>query len=180
MYNNTQQPTLPMIGWQNIGNTQTGNLYGTPKMNFNFGKDSKDVFNNYMKQVQTQQTWNNWMSAGEKVLNTAGQITAMALNYKIMSKYYGLQQRIADHQYDLGIRALDLETDRLATAERMNHETLEYQKRVARIQSQTAVAISQIKQRGTTERAKVFAAMNAFHRTNYQYGQPTFQTSVLS
>lgn len=178
--NAPQAGVVPSLGWNRIASTPTGGAYGSPKLNFNFGENSKEVFEKYMKQMEAQQLWNNGIATGEKIIDATGQTLTTALNYTIQRKYYGLQNKIADNMYNLGIRSLELETDRLAAAERMQQAGIDGQRRIARIQSQTAVAIEQIKQRGTTKRAEIFTAANAFSRTNYQYGTPTFQTGVLS
>ena len=70
------------------------------------------------------------------------------------------------------MRSVDLEFEKVATAERMGRQQMDFQRRVARIQSQTAVAVAHIQEKGKTNRAKVFTAFNAFKRNNYHSGQP--------
>ena len=177
---NTSNGNMGSMGWNNLVATPIGsNDKSTYAFKFN-EKDSKNMWTKYQAQKSTEAKWNMGLQAAQTLINAGGQITAMALNYAIQKKYLNVQDRIAENQFKLGMRGMDLEFERLQVAQRMGRENMEHQRRLARIQSQTAVTISSIQQKGKTKRAEVFAAMNAFHRTNYQYGKPTFQTSVMS
>ncbi len=177
--NTNQASTMPAIGWNTVGYQPFG--AGQTNTVFNFGKkDSKDMYNQHLQRQNKLDSWNLYMQAGTSAVNAIGNITSMALNYSLQNKYLTLQETIADNQFKLGNRGMDLEFKKLEVQQRMGKENMTHQRRIARIQSQTAIAISSIQQKGKTKRAEVFAAMNAFHRSNYQYGTPTFQTSVMS
>jgi hypothetical protein len=175
--NGQQASAMAPIGFTPVGSTMGNPYAASPNIQLKLNETQSNA---YLDKMGKQQTWSNALSAGAMGANTILQSVSMALNYGIQSKYFGLQETIASNQHDIAGRAMDLENKKLDVTRQMNTEQLTFQKSLARIQQQTQVTISRIQERGKTNRAEIFSSMNAFQRTNYYSGQPTFKTGVVS
>lgn len=171
---NQQAPTMGIgytpLQWNYGGNTSTD-----VSLNLSEAASAK-----YLDNMQKDKNFNRWVAAGTQIHNGVMQALTTSLNYALQSKFLGLQDTIANNQLDLGMRGMDIEEQKVAAQERIAKEQSRMGQRIARIQSQTQIAIANIERKGKTERAKLFTGLNAFKRNNYSTGRPTFQTSVLS
>lgn len=161
--------------WSPPGGTPTHNIVLKPS-----GDLANKYFEQYMKNQASNQKFNQIMGAASYGFNNVMQAVTLGLNYSLQSKWFNLQGKIADNMLMVGMRQADIEFEKIQAAQRMQRENNTLSVRLARIQSQTAVAISSIKNKGKTDRAKLFVAMNAFKRNNYYTGQPTFDSSLMS
>ena len=113
---NTSNGNMGSMGWNNLVATPIGsNDKSTYAFKFN-EKDSKNMWTKYQAQKSTEAKWNMGLQAAQTLINAGGQITAMALNYAIQKKYLNVQDRIAENQFKLGMRGMDLEFERLQVA----------------------------------------------------------------
>lgn len=176
---NQQQTMMPSIGYTPVNANYANPFSASPQVKMNL-KEGKMTTDDYMKSLQTQQNWSNGLNAAGMAINAGLQIGSMVANYKIQSMYYNIQNRIADNQYKLGLQALSLEDKRLEVSRDLGYEQIDLQKRLARIQSQTSVAVAHIQEKGKSERAEIFSAFNAFNRRNYHTGEPMYQTGALT
>jgi len=160
----TNQPTQYMGG---IGYSPIVLPNSQPAFNFSF----KNVnWNDFKNDYRKQQNWNNGLQAGAMVANTGMGITQMALNFSVQKEYYKSVREAMKNQLTLGLASVDLEMDRNKTMKDINEDNNKTAIKVSKLQANAQVKIASVNQRGLTDRAKVFAAYNAFSRRQPFYG----------
>jgi len=104
--------------------------------------------------------------------NMGTAIGSMAYQNEAMHSYYGYMNKVNDNAVTVALAQVNLEDRKLSAALTMQEEQIDFQEKLARLQSQTQVRLARIEEQYKTKRAEIYSATQAFQRRSYGSGSP--------
>jgi len=104
--------------------------------------------------------------------NMGTAIGSMAYQNEAMHSYYGYMNKVNDNAVTVALAQVNLEDRKLSAALTMQEEQIDFQEKIARLQSQTQVRLARIEEQYKTKRAEIYSATQAFQRRSYSSGSP--------
>jgi hypothetical protein len=126
----------------------------------------------------------SWWDGGAMVADSVGQTIASGLNYalqakalnkqaQIAGKYYAVQGEIAGYQRDVALAQLSVQSEAINAQESMHRDQCLHEEKMLRLEGSVQARLAMIKDKGLTDRAKVYSMTDAFSRSGWDMGQPT-------